>query len=63
MNQGIHHHLLKIGWLNAKLELTQYLAPRDTDHENIPEKRRQFGLSDGQRDQRKAMLHNVRHNR
>ena len=63
MNQRIHHHLSKIDWLYAKLELARYLAPRDTDHENIPEKRRQFGPSDGRRDQRKAVPHNVRHNR
>ncbi len=63
MNRGIHHHLLKIGWFNAKLVLAQYFAPRDTDHENISEKRRQLGPSDGQRDLRKAVLHNVRHNR
>ena len=63
MNQGIHYHLSKIDCLYAKWELAQYFAPRDTDHENIPEKRRQFGPSDGQRDQRKALPHNVRHNR
>ena len=63
MNQRIHHHLSKIDWLYAKLELARYLAPRDTDHENIPEKRRQFGPSDCRRVQRKVVPHNVRHNR
>ena len=55
MNQRIHHHLSKIDWLYAKLELARYLAPRDMDHENIPEKRRQCGPSDCRRDQRKDL--------
>ena len=63
MNQGIQHHLSKVDWFYAKWELARYLAPRDIGHESIPEKRRQFGPSDGQRDQRKAVPHNVKHNR
>ncbi len=61
MNQGIHHHLSKNEWLYAKWELARYPSPRRLYHENIPEKRRQFGPSDGRRNQRRAVLHSVRH--
>ena len=50
MNQGIQHHLSKVDWFYAKWELARYLAPKDMAYENILEKRRQFGPSDGLRD-------------
>ena len=42
MTQGIHHHLSKYGWLDARLKMARYLTLRNIDDKNVTAKIYQF---------------------